>query len=95
MTVILSKILNQFLRPLLVLIVSAPIVFIILSLQTGPREADHQALSSNELARIEPLIVDSVPPEPGSISIQQLQFTQAELNLLLRYSLELLNLSPK
>lgn len=82
------------LRTLVVLLLSAPVIVLLLSLETSPSLVNEQQLSSQELSRIETLLLESTPPSPSNASRHVLQLNSEELNLLLRYAVKLMNLSP-
>ena len=86
--------LRIFLRPFIVFLLSAPIVVLLLAVQTGPKVPAGESLSAEEMFRIEQLLLDSAPGSPGTPGLQELQLNIDELNLLVRYGLNLLNLSP-
>jgi hypothetical protein len=86
--------LRIFLRPLIVFLLSAPVVVLLLSVQTGPSVPAGEFLNAEEMSRIEQLLLDAAPSSPGTPGLQELQLNIDELNLLLRYGLNLMNLSP-
>ena len=86
--------LRLLLRPLIVLVVSAPIIILLLAVQTGPIVSSADPLTGDEITRIEQLLLESAPSTPGVTSQQSLQLDVDELNLLLGYGLNLLELSP-
>ena len=94
MAKITPKFTNLILRALLALILSMPFIILLLSIQTSPTVSQASPLSSAELSMIEDLILESAPASPSTASRQQLQLNQHELNLLLRYSGDVMNLSP-
>ena len=90
----LSRLLRLLLRPILVLILSAPVILLLLSVQTGATVTTVQPLSGEEISRIQQLLLNSAPESPASAGVQQLQLNADELNLLLRYSIDVMKLSP-
>ncbi|MDD9889914.1 MAG: hypothetical protein OXU30_06180 [Gammaproteobacteria bacterium] len=88
------KMMRLLLRPLIVLVVSAPIIILLLAVQTGPIVSSADPLTGDEITRIEQLLLESAPSTPGVTSQQSLQLDVDELNLLLGYGLNLLELSP-
>lgn len=94
MAITLARLFKLLLRPLLVLFLSAPFIVLLLSVQTGPTVTTIQPLSSVEISRIEQLLLASAPQSPANASMQELQLNEDELNLLLRYSVDVMNLSP-
>jgi hypothetical protein len=95
MATLLSKSLVQLLRPLLVLLVSAPLMLMILSVETEPTVSNSAPFNQDELSQIEQLLLDGAPQSPQSMNLQRLQLNADELNLLLRYSIGVMNLSPR
>lgn len=95
MGTLLSKSIAQLIRPLLVLLGSAPLVLILLAVETRPSLSTDAPLNRAEISQIERFLLDIAPQSPQSVSVQRLQLTAAELNLLLRYSVNVMNLSPK
>ena len=53
------------------------------------------ALTSNEISRVEQLLLKSAPQSPSARSEQKLQLNADELNLLLSYSINMTRLSPE
>ena len=94
MATLLSKSLAKLLQALLVLVVSAPLVLIILWVETDPTVSNNAPFNRGELSQIEQLLLDGAPPSPQNMSLQRLQFNAHELNLLLRYSMGVMKLSP-
>ncbi|MFM1895384.1 MAG: hypothetical protein RLZZ385_458 [Pseudomonadota bacterium] len=82
-----------FLKALVVLLLSTPLMVILLALETQPSVpvTTHQ-LDSSELSRVERLLVESAPGNIDSPTRQLINLTLEELNLLLRYGIELLQL---
>lgn len=81
------------LRTLVVLLLSAPVILLLLSLETSPSLVTEQQFSAEELSRIETLLLESTPQSPGNASRHELQLNSEELNLLLRYGVNIMNLS--
>lgn len=94
MATLFSKSLAQLLRPLLVLLGSAPLVLLLLSVETRPRISNDEPLSPAEISQIEQLLLEGAPQSPSLMSLQRLQLDADELNLLLRYGVDVMNLSP-
>ena len=95
MAALLSKSLVRLLQALLVLVVSAPLVLVILSVETEPTVSNNAPFTRAELSQIEQLLLDGAPQSPQNMSLQRLQLNAGELNLLLRYSIGVMNLSPR
>lgn len=89
------KLLILMLRPLVALLLSAPVIVLLLSIETTSRPVSDKQFSPQELSRIESLLLESTPQTPGNASMQQLQFDADELNLLLRYAVNVMNLSSQ
>ena len=66
---------------------------ILLALETSPRLVIELQLTVAELNRIETLLLESTPQAPASASLQELHLNAQELNLLLRYATDIMNLS--
>ncbi len=81
------------LRTLVVLLLSAPVIVLLLSIETSPSLVVEQQLSAMELSRIETLLLESTPQSPGLASRHELQLNSEQLNLLLRYAINIMNLS--
>lgn len=81
-------------RSLLVFLLSAPFIVFLLSVQKVPNIPAGESLNPEEISRIEQLLVETVPRSPGIAGLQNLQLSAEELNLILRYGLNLINLSP-
>ena len=87
---------GSFLRPILrsfaVLLVSLPVIVLLLTLQNSPLVDDDRELSQQELARIEQLIVNTTPQTPGTAGPHLITLSEEELNLLLHYGSQTLQL---
>ena len=88
-----SRLLSILLRSVLVLLLSAPIIILLLSVQTGPSVVMEQAITGPEISQIESLLIDEAPQSPGDASVQEIALNAQELNLLLRYAIDVMNLS--
>jgi len=82
------------LKAFLVALISLPVIALMITLQTSPHLTVNPQLSPQDVARVQQLILDSAPQRPGSSSLQELQLSNEELNLLLQYGVELLQPSP-
>ncbi len=91
----LSKISSLLLQPLLVIMLSGPFIVLLLAVQTEPAVTNAPALTSNEISRVEQLLLKSAPQSPSARSEQKLQLNADELNLLLSYSINMTRLSPE
>ena len=91
----LSKISSLLLQPLLVIMLSGPFIVLLLAVQTEPAVTNAPALTSNEISRVEQLLLKSAPQSPSARSEQNLQLNADELNLLLSYSINMTRLSPE
>ena len=74
---------------------SGPFIVLLLAVQTEPAVTNAPALTSNEISRIEQLLLKSAPQSPSARSEQNLQLNADELNLLLSYSINMTRLSPE
>ncbi len=81
------------LRTITVLLLSTPVIVLLLSIETSPSHIAEQQFSVEELSRIETLLLESTPQFPGNASRHRLRLNSQELNLLLRYAVNVLNLS--
>ena len=81
------------LRALAVLLLSTPVILLLLAIETSPSHVAGQQLSSKELSRIEALLLESTPRSPSYASRHELKLNSEELNLLLRYAVNIMNLS--
>ena len=81
------------LRPIAVLLLSAPVIVLLLFIETSPSLVAEQQFTDEELSRIETLLLDSTPQFPSIDSRHELQLNSEELNLLLRYAANIMNLS--
>jgi len=81
------------LRTFVVLLLSAPVIVLLLSIETSPSLVAEQQFSGEELSRIETLLLESTPQSLGYASRHELQLNAEELNLLLRYAVNIMNLS--
>jgi len=68
---------------------------LLLAVQTEPAVTNPPALTSNEISRVEQLLLKSAPQSPSARSEQNLQLNADELNLLLSYSINMTRLSPE
>ncbi len=76
------------------LALSAPVVVLLLSVETSPSLITEQQVSADEILKIETLLLENTPQTPNTASLQELQLDAEELNLLLRYAVNIMNLSP-
>ena len=81
------------LRTLAVLLLSTPVILLLLAIETSPSHVAEKQFSSKELSRIEALLLESTPRSPSYASRHELQLNSEELNLLLRYAANIMNLS--
>lgn len=88
------RFLSLLLRTVLALLLSAPVIVLLLAVETSPRLILQTQLTGEELNRIETLLLESTPQTPASASLQELHLNSEELNLLLRYAIDVMNLSP-
>ncbi|MEC7767275.1 MAG: hypothetical protein VYD92_10140 [Pseudomonadota bacterium] len=91
----LTKVFSLLLHPLLVVVLSSPIIVLLLAIQTEPVIVSAPALTANEISRMEQLLLESAPQSPSIRSQQNLRLDADELNLLLRYSINSMQLSPE
>ena len=75
---------------MLALLLSSPIILLVLVLQTRPVVTARPSLDRDEIALIEQIVLENAPQTPANASQQLLHIDAAELNLLLRYGIEVL-----
>ena len=90
-----SKISSLLLLSLLVILLSGPFIVFLLAVQTEPAVTNAPPLTSNEISRVEQLLLKNAPQSPSARSEQNLQLNADELNLLLSYSINMTRLSPE
>ena len=81
------------LRALAVLLLSTPVILLLLAIETSPSHVAEQQFSGKEISRIEALLLESTPRSPSYASRHELRLNSEELNLLLRYAVNIMNLS--
>ena len=77
---------------MLALLLSAPIAIVLLSVQTSPSVVIEPTISSQEISQIESILLESASESPSSAGLQEIQLDAPELNLLLRYAVNVMNL---
>jgi len=87
-----SSLSRVLLTSVLALLLSAPILLLVLALQTTPSVPQQALLDPNEISRIEQMLLENTPQSPTNPGQQQLHLDADELNLLLRYGVEVLGL---
>ena len=90
-----SKISSLLLLSLLVILLCGPFIVFLLAVQTEPAVTNAPPLTSNEISRVEQLLLKNAPQSPSARSEQNLQLNADELNLLLSYSINMTRLSPE
>lgn len=88
-----SNIFKPLLHSTIILLVSAPIIVMLLGLEGSASIPASEPLTTREMARVEQLIVDATPPSPGAPGRHQVSISAEDLNLVLRYGAQTLNLS--
>ena len=83
------------LMPLFVTFVSVPIVLLLLLLSNTPVLAPLPVLSPAELAQLEKILLENAPESTTRASKKSISLDTEELNLLLRYGIQLFELSPR
>ncbi|MEQ8314360.1 MAG: hypothetical protein RL839_15855 [Gammaproteobacteria bacterium] len=91
----LSRTLGIALRLLLILVISSPFIVTLLVIQTERAVPSSSTLNTTELDVIERLLLDAAPSSTAQVSQQTAELNSGELNLLLRYGLQVLNLAPQ
>lgn len=87
-----AQIIRYFVQTIAVLLLSTPLVLLLMALQSEPAVPAAPALGDVELSLVENLLISNAPGDINSTTLQQLSLSADELNLLLRYAIELLNL---
>ena len=85
--------LRMALMPPLVLVISLPVVLLLLALDSEPSLAPMPALSPSEFSQLEEILLENAPPSTSRASQKSITLDTKELNLLLRYSAQLLTAS--
>ena len=85
--------LRMALMPPLVLVISLPVVLLLLALDSKPSLAPTPALSPSEFSQLEEILLENAPPSTSRASQKSITLDTEELNLLLRYSAQLLTAS--
>jgi uncharacterized protein YpmS len=93
MSLIWLKFSRYLLRSLAVLLLSAPIIVLLISLQTGATVGLKPELTNLEISQVQQLLLESAPRNPNSPSIQHVILAREQLDILLRYSIELVDIS--
>ena len=88
------KLVSLLIRSVLVMVLSAPVILLVMILQTTPLAPGSNTLSTEELARIEQFLLDATPQSPTATSEHHVHLNQEQLNLLFRYGIEWLALQP-
>lgn len=70
-------------------------MLVLLAVETSPVLTTDAPLNRAEISQIERFLLDIAPQSPQSVSVQSLQLTAEEMNLLLRHSVTVMNLSPQ
>ena len=87
------KLTTILLRTLVVLLLSTPVIVLLLAIESSPSLVVEQQLSDEELSKIQTLLLESTPQSPSYASRHELQLNSQELSLLLRYAVNIMNLS--
>ena len=85
--------LRMALMPPLVLVISLPVVLLLLALDSEPSLTPMPALSPSEFSQLEEILLENAPPSTSRASQKSITLDTEELNLLLRYSAQLLTAS--
>lgn len=83
------------LRILVVLLVSMPFILALLALQTERSVPENANLSAADLDEVERLLLETAPASTARPSQQTTNLNEEDLNLLLRYGLQVTNLTPE
>ncbi len=88
------KLVSLLIRSVMVMLFSAPVILLVMILQTAPLAPSSTTLSTQELARIEQFLLDATPQSPTATSEHHVHLNQEQLNLVFRYGIEWLALQP-
>ncbi len=86
-------VLRMALMPPLVLLSSLPVVLLLLSLDSEPSLAPMPAITPSEFSQLEEILLENAPASTSRASQRSITLDTEELNLLLRYSAQLLTAS--
>ena len=89
------SVLRMALIPFCILFVSLPLLLLLLTLASAPAVAPLPALSPAELSQLENILLENAPESTSAVSQESIILNTEELNLLLRYGLQLFELSPR
>ena len=87
--------LKYFFRSAIILFLTGPLAIFISTLQTQPTIPENKPLTSREITTLENLILNLAPESLNEPSIVNTSMDVSDLNLLLRHSLRLTNLSDR
>ena len=90
-----SRVLLYAARALVVLTLSIPAILLLSPIQTYPSLEASESLTSDEIARVEQLLLDLAPQSPTTLSAQEMILDISDLNILSRYMLDLMDLSAR
>lgn len=82
-----SSLIVQLIKTLLVLLLSAPVVLLLASIQATPLVPPSHNLTPPELSKVQNLLVENAPSSAFYATEQAIELNADELNLLLRYGL--------
>ena len=87
--------LKYFFRSTIILLLTSPVVILIITLQTEPTIQESRPLTSREVSALENLILNLAPESLDKPSLVDISLDDSDINLLLRHSLQLTNLSDR
>ena len=82
-------------RAAVVLTLSIPAILLLSPIQTYPSLEATESLTSDEISRVEQLLLDLAPQSPTTLSAQEINVDVSDLNILSRYMLDLMDLSAQ
>jgi hypothetical protein len=82
-----SPLLTQLVKTVLALLLSAPVVLFLASIQATALVPPNNNLTPSEISRVQNMLVKNAPSSTSFMTEQQIELSEDELNLLLRYGL--------
>ena len=86
---------RYFLRSLMVLLLTSPLIILVITLQIWPAIPENTPLTAREVSIVENLILNIAPESLNESSVEEASLDTSDVNLLIRHSLRLTGLSDK